>query len=136
MTDTTLITGISSTGPQNREEENNLFPVFLKLDNLRLLIVGGGYVGLEKLNAVLQNAPLTSTRIVAIHISDAIRQKADPGAELGSKWEFGSQCRNEIGLAFAAHAPQRSKNWVMTQTLRCAYQFGAGLQERSLAPNQ
>jgi hypothetical protein len=36
---------------------NNLFPVFLKLENLRLLIVGGGYVGMEKLRTVLQNSP-------------------------------------------------------------------------------
>ena len=39
------------------EGTNNLFPVFLKLENLKLLVVGGGNVGLEKLRAVLVNSP-------------------------------------------------------------------------------
>lgn len=53
---------------------NPLFPVFLKLENLSLLIVGGGYVGLEKLNAVLQNSPKSTIRLVASSISNDIRQ--------------------------------------------------------------
>ena len=44
---------------------NNLFPVFLKLEHLTVLIVGGGYVGNEKLTAVLQNSPGTTVRLVA-----------------------------------------------------------------------
>jgi len=39
------------------KDGNNLFPVFLKLEHLTVLIVGGGYVGNEKLTAVLQNSP-------------------------------------------------------------------------------
>ncbi|MEO7768123.1 MAG: bifunctional precorrin-2 dehydrogenase/sirohydrochlorin ferrochelatase [Ferruginibacter sp.] len=53
---------------------NQLFPVFLKLENLSLLIVGGGYVGMEKLNTVLQNSPAANIRIVATHISDEIKE--------------------------------------------------------------
>jgi siroheme synthase-like protein len=56
------------------EDTNRLFPVFLKLENLSLLIVGGGYVGMEKLGAVLQNAPHTKIRIVATVISDEIKE--------------------------------------------------------------
>jgi uncharacterized protein len=55
-------------------ERNRLFPVFLKLENLSLLIVGGGYVGLEKLTVVLQNSPGTNIRVVATHISDEIKR--------------------------------------------------------------
>ncbi len=44
---------------------NKLFPVFLKLEDLRLLIIGAGEVGLEKLNTVLNNSPDTRIRIVA-----------------------------------------------------------------------
>ncbi|MEO9003674.1 MAG: TSUP family transporter, partial [Ginsengibacter sp.] len=54
--------------------ENNLFPIFLKLENLSLLIIGGGNVALEKLNTVLNNSPKTRIRLVAIQISDSIRQ--------------------------------------------------------------
>jgi hypothetical protein len=55
---------------------NELFPVFLKMEKLRLLIIGGGEVGFEKLNAVLQNAPDSLIRLVAIHISDPVREMA------------------------------------------------------------
>jgi len=53
---------------------NNLFPVFLKLEQLKLLIIGGGNIGLEKLQAVVKNAPATSIKLVAIQISDAVRE--------------------------------------------------------------
>jgi siroheme synthase-like protein len=55
---------------------NNLFPVFLKLEQLRLLIVGGGKVGLEKLQAVLQNSPSTVITLVAPEISEEIQALA------------------------------------------------------------
>jgi precorrin-2 dehydrogenase/sirohydrochlorin ferrochelatase len=31
-------------------ERNELYPIFLKLNNLNVLIVGGGNVGLEKID--------------------------------------------------------------------------------------
>lgn len=52
--------------------ENHLFPIFLKLENLQLLIVGGGAIGLEKLSAVLSNSPGTHIKLVAISIHAAI----------------------------------------------------------------
>ncbi|KPM46658.1 precorrin-2 dehydrogenase/sirohydrochlorin ferrochelatase family protein [Jiulongibacter sediminis] len=55
---------------------NNLFPVFLKLEQMQLLIVGGGYVGLEKLEAVLKNSPDTQITLVAPDISSEIQQLA------------------------------------------------------------
>lgn len=79
---------------------NHLFPVFLKLENLRLLLVGGGYVGLEKLTAVLQNAPATAIRLVAISISDEIRALAQkhPNIELVEK-AFDPTDLHEIDIA-------------------------------------
>ncbi len=56
--------------------ENKLFPVFLKLENLRLLIVGGGYIGAEKLRAVLNNSPATYIRMVSVEFSEEVRQLA------------------------------------------------------------
>jgi uncharacterized protein len=58
----------------NDKETNKLFPVFLKLENLSVLIVGGGSIGLEKLNAILSNAPATKIKLVAIEIADEIKQ--------------------------------------------------------------
>lgn len=56
--------------------KNRLFPVFLKIEELNVLLVGGGKVGLEKLNAILQNAPGTSVCVVATEITDEIKQLA------------------------------------------------------------
>ena len=53
---------------------NNLFPIFLKLEHLSMLIVGGGYVGMEKLSAVLQNSPNANIKLVATVISDEIKE--------------------------------------------------------------
>src|SRR5882724_9863499 len=56
------------------DERNNLYPIFLKLEEMRLLIVGGGCVALEKLNSVLHNPPQTQIEIVAPFISEAIKE--------------------------------------------------------------
>jgi siroheme synthase-like protein len=56
--------------------QNNLFPVFFKLEELRVLLVGGGYVGLEKLKAILSNSPETKLQIVAGFISEEINEIA------------------------------------------------------------
>lgn len=52
---------------------NHLFPVFLKLEALRVLIVGGGNVAHEKLTTVLQNSPGTSIRLVGLHVLEKIK---------------------------------------------------------------
>jgi len=57
-------------------ERNNLFPVFLKLESLHTLIVGGGPVGLEKLSAILKNSPAARVTLVARNIQEPIRQLA------------------------------------------------------------
>ena len=51
---------------------NTLFPVFLKAEQMTILIVGGGNVGLEKLEALLKNAPLTNIVLVAPEIKTEI----------------------------------------------------------------
>ena len=44
---------------------NTLFPIFLKLDQLNTLVVGGGNVALEKVSAILRNAPVARVTMVA-----------------------------------------------------------------------
>ena len=60
----------------NNTEGNRLFPIFLKLEQLSVLIVGGGYVGMEKLSAILNNAPAAKITLVAPQISEAITNAA------------------------------------------------------------
>ena len=67
-----LIPGGHEQQPSSPDDANYLFPIFLKLEQLSLLIVGGGYVGNEKLTAVLQNSPKASVTLVATIISEEI----------------------------------------------------------------
>ena len=46
-------------------ERNELYPIFLKLQNLNTLIVGGGNVGLEKLSFLLKSSPNARVEVVA-----------------------------------------------------------------------
>jgi precorrin-2 dehydrogenase/sirohydrochlorin ferrochelatase len=46
-------------------ERNELYPIFLKLHKLNVLIVGGGNVGLEKLSFLLKSSPNANVEVVA-----------------------------------------------------------------------
>jgi len=61
---------------QDPNDTNKLYPIFLKLEEMRLLIVGGGKVALEKLISVLNNSPQTEIEIVAPLISAGIKEIA------------------------------------------------------------
>ena len=58
------------------EQSNHLFPVFLKLEKLNVLLVGAGNVALEKLMAIKSNAPLVHIKVVALQVSEVFAQKA------------------------------------------------------------
>ncbi len=85
------------------KETNNLFPIFLKLEQLRLLIVGGGAVGLEKLNAVIANAPATKIKLVAKSINENIKvlAKKNNNIELTEK-PYQVEDLNDIDLVIVA----------------------------------
>lgn len=63
---------------------NTLFPVFLKLERLSVLLVGGGNVGLEKLSALLANCPAARVHVVAGRLLPALctLAGAHPGVQL------------------------------------------------------
>jgi precorrin-2 dehydrogenase/sirohydrochlorin ferrochelatase len=46
-------------------ERNELYPVFLKVSNLHILIVGGGNVALEKLTFLLKSSPNAQVEMVS-----------------------------------------------------------------------
>ena len=46
-------------------EKNELYPVFLKVEVLEVLIVGGGNVGLEKLTFLLKSSPSAKVTMVS-----------------------------------------------------------------------
>ena len=49
--------------------KNSLYPVFLKLEQMDVLLIGGGAVAVEKLQSVLGNSPATRLTVVATHLS-------------------------------------------------------------------
>jgi siroheme synthase-like protein len=63
-------------------DRNNLFPIFLKLEYLETLIVGGGNVGLEKLTALLKNSPSANITIVAGAIREEVRELAKTSSKV------------------------------------------------------
>lgn len=56
-----------------KQDTNRLFPIFLNLEELQVLIVGGGHAALEKLVALLQNAPSTEITLLAKEILPEIK---------------------------------------------------------------
>lgn len=56
---------------------NELFPIFLKVHQLNVLLVGAGLVGLEKLTFLLKSSPNAHVTIVSKEISDDVQTLAD-----------------------------------------------------------
>ncbi|MEQ8580585.1 MAG: bifunctional precorrin-2 dehydrogenase/sirohydrochlorin ferrochelatase [Marinoscillum sp.] len=56
---------------------NVLFPVFLKLHQIQTVVVGGGNVGLEKVEALLKNDPNAKIRIIAPQVLPALQTLAE-----------------------------------------------------------
>jgi precorrin-2 dehydrogenase / sirohydrochlorin ferrochelatase len=55
---------------------NQLFPIFLRLDQLQMLIVGGGNVALEKISFLFKNSENARVCLVALEIKEEIREIA------------------------------------------------------------
>ena len=61
---------------KNTRNSNPLFPVFLKVDQLPVLIVGGGDAGSEKLRFLMKSSPDAQVTLVAERVSEEIQQIA------------------------------------------------------------
>lgn len=63
----TLLPKNNSLSPVQDEQSggNQLFPVFVKLNELHTVLIGAGNVGLEKLTAVLNNSPLARVTVIS-----------------------------------------------------------------------
>jgi len=58
-------------------EKNELYPIFVKVAELEILIVGGGNVGLEKLTFLLKSSPNAKITIVSIAFLPALIELAN-----------------------------------------------------------
>lgn len=68
-------------------EKNELYPIFLKVHQLNVLIVGGGNVGLEKLSFMLKSSPNANVLVIATWFMDDLKElaKAHPNVTLVEK---------------------------------------------------
>jgi precorrin-2 dehydrogenase/sirohydrochlorin ferrochelatase len=57
-------------------KQNTLYPVFLKVDQLEILILGGGNTGLEKITGLLKNSPAAKITLIGETILDGIYELA------------------------------------------------------------
>jgi len=55
------------------KNKNTLYPIFLKLNKLDLLIVGGGNVGLEKVSFILKNSPDAKITMIATYFLEEVK---------------------------------------------------------------
>ncbi len=85
------------------EKGNQLFPVFIKLNQLRTLVIGGGPIALEKLNAILKNSEQTVVTLVAKEITPAIHQLllSYPTLSIQQK-SYDKEDLNQIDIVFVA----------------------------------
>ena len=67
---------IGDISEQQKSAGNQLFPVFLKLNELHTVLIGAGNVGLEKLTAILNNSPDACVTVIAKEFNPAIQQLA------------------------------------------------------------
>ncbi|QNL48475.1 TSUP family transporter [Olivibacter sp. SDN3] len=99
-----------------KELGNQLFPIFVKLNELTTLVVGGGNVGLEKLVALLDNSHVAKIKLIAESIRPEIYElvKQYPQLELIEK-SFDSEDLIGVHLVLAA-----TNDNTLNETIRVA----------------
>jgi siroheme synthase-like protein len=84
-------------------EQNKLLPIFIKLDTITILVVGGGNVALEKMTGIKRADPLARVKIVGKEIIDEIHEliKDMPNVIIEKK-EFEISDLSSINLVISA----------------------------------
>lgn len=84
---------------------NPLYPIFLKLNQLQLLVVGAGEVGHEKLSFLLRSSPNAQVTIVAPWMGEELQ------ALLGDAQEISTSKTGETVLHFASPGGGSIRYW-------------------------
>lgn len=104
--------------PSDTENSRNpLYPIFLKLHKLEVLIIGAGEVGLEKLGFMLKSSPAASVTVVATWAKDEVAeliarhpsvifvQRAyEPEDLIGKHLVIAATCFQELNAEIRGHA--------------------------------
>jgi siroheme synthase-like protein len=68
---------VNNTGQNEENAGNQLFPVFLKLNELHTVLIGAGNVGLEKLTAILNNSNSAKITVIAKEVLPEVSQLSE-----------------------------------------------------------
>jgi len=98
----------------DEEKGNQLFPVFIKLNKLRTLLIGAGNIGLEKLTAIVNNSRHARITIVAEIISPEVYALIAnyPNIKVRQK-SFDVADLENIDIVFAA-----TNNYILNEEIR------------------
>lgn len=93
----------NATSFSEEEKGNQLFPVFVKLNKLRTLLIGAGNIGLEKLTAIVNNSQRATITIVAETVSPEVDALVANYPLIKVKQKtFDIDDLNDIDIVFAA----------------------------------
>lgn len=82
---------------------NELFPIFIKADQVKILLIGGGEIAEEKLHFLLKSSPKAQVHLIAEKVSIEVRTIADAAANVKlSVRSFRDTDLNEKHLVIAA----------------------------------
>lgn len=130
----------------NTNGGNPLLPLFLKLEHRTVLVVGGGAIALQKIEAIVANAPDASITVVAKVVSPPVRAIAESVSTIRLiEREYRSYDLDGAHLVIVAvndvetaeriyvdaHTRAKLVNVVDTPGL-CDFYFGAVLQKGNL----
>lgn len=63
-------------------DKNQLYPIFLKPDQLQFVVIGGGAVGFEKISSLLANCAASKIKLIAKEISPSLKVLAQAHSSL------------------------------------------------------
>ncbi|MDH5400582.1 MAG: bifunctional precorrin-2 dehydrogenase/sirohydrochlorin ferrochelatase [Cyclobacteriaceae bacterium] len=97
-------------------EQNTLYPIFLKLDQITTLIIGGGKAASEKLTFMLKNSPNANVRLVSPVLNKGIEELVAnrPDIEL-IRDEYQTTHLNGVGLVIAATDSREVNHRIYTE---------------------
>jgi siroheme synthase-like protein len=99
--------------PDKTPGGNQLFPVFLKLNELHTLLVGAGNVGLEKLTAILNNSTEARVTVIAEKVSEDVYQLAErfPKVNIFKK-SFSEEDLKDVNIVVVATGNEALNNYI------------------------
>jgi precorrin-2 dehydrogenase / sirohydrochlorin ferrochelatase len=103
-------------GWKDRREMPRLFPMFVKLDNRSVLVVGAGTIGEQKIRGLLETG--ACIRVVALRSSEAVREWAKAGEMVLEERAFSPADLDGVFLVVVATGSRSINESVFSESKR------------------